>query len=337
MIAATSRKPLILRLLSEAINLANWAGDEIRHITRTCTKPSQLGVVDKGDKDFQTKADRLVQRLITVNLTKLFPECIIVGEEDLVEDKEEDLRLLNKFKDSLSNTDAAILKMTLPDDCGYENLTEKDITVWVDPLDGTAELVEGNIQRITVLIGISVKGSAIAGVIHQPFLKSTTDLDEKGRTMWGLVGLGCFGIAPKETPNPTLLGIITTKSHGNQNIEDTIEAIKPDRVLRIGGAGYKVLCVIEGEAHSYVFPSNGCKRWDTAAPEAILKASGGKLTDIFGNPYDYNYRTDNDYQNYLGVIASSKESMHSRIIKSIPNHVANGLLELQKQNLKPKC
>ena len=46
--------------------------------------------------------------------------------------------------------------------------------------------------------------------------------------------------------------------------------------------------LLEGKAHAYVFASPGCKKWDTAAPQAILEAAGGKLTDIKGEilPYD---------------------------------------------------
>ena len=49
----------------------------------------------------------------------------------------------------------------------------------------------------------------------------------------------------------------------------------------------QVLLVIEGKAHAYVFASPGCKKWDTCAPEAVLHAAGGKLTDIHGNYYQY--------------------------------------------------
>ena len=54
--------------------------------------------------------------------------------------------------------------------------------------------------------------------------------------------------------------------------------MQPDEVLRQGGAGNKVLRVIEGDAHAYVFASPGTKKWDTCAPEAILVAMGGRLT-----------------------------------------------------------
>ena len=49
----------------------------------------------------------------------------------------------------------------------------------------------------------------------------------------------------------------------------------------------QVLMVLEGQAHAYVFASPGCKKWDICAPEAILTASGGKLTDLHGVHYSY--------------------------------------------------
>ena len=54
-------------------------------------------------------------------------------------------------------------------------------------------------------------------------------------------------------------------------------------MLKVGGSGHKVLLLIEGKAHAYVFPSPGCKKWDTCAPEAILHALGGKVSEIIIN------------------------------------------------------
>ena len=40
--------------------------------------------------------------------------------------------------------------------------------------------------------------------------------------------------------------------------------------LAIGGAGHKVILLMEGEANCYVMASPGCKKWDTCAPEGII-------------------------------------------------------------------
>lgn len=60
--------------------------------------------------------------------------------------------------------------------------------------------------------------------------------------------------------------------------------------------------MIEKRAHAYVFASIGCKKWDTCAPEAILHALGGKLTDIHGKPILYHANAVR--KNMGGVLAT---------------------------------
>lgn len=325
----------MLRIISSAVSVASRAGAEVRRITKT----GQLGVVDKGKQDFQTEADRTAQRMIVASLANKFPKCVIVGEEDLAEDKQADADLI------VNSFDEEVLKLKLPNE--YKDVKEEDITIWVDPLDGTSEFVKGLLEHVTVLIGISIKGNSVAGIIHQPFYghsiasnsnqkeEANTNSDSIGRTMWGLVGLGCFGVTSKSLPDDQLI-VTTTASHGNKNIEDTLAALKPDKILKVGGAGHKVLLVIEGKAHSYVFASNGCKRWDTSAPEAVLKSLGGHLTDVFGNKIDYEYRSDGNYQNYFGIVASTNSQVHEKVIGNVPNEVKIRLKEFQKRNLSAK-
>lgn len=320
----SKQKPVMLRLIASAVSVATRAGEEVKRITKT----GELGLVDKGGRDYQTEADRTAQRMIVTSLTRQYPKCKIVGEEDLEEDKESDDKL------EVSTLEQSVLEQTLPEQ--YTQLKEEDITIWVDPLDGTTEFVKGFLEHVTVLIGISVAGRSVAGIIHQPYYQyAQFGSEAPGRTMWGLVGLGCFGVEPKVLPTDKLI-ITTTASHGNRNIEATLAVLKPDQVLKVGGAGHKVMLVIEGRAHSYVFSSYGCKRWDTSAPEAVLEAAGGKLTDVYGNRIDYQHRSDNNYQNYLGVIASCNEAVHKRVIENIPEDVKLRLTETQNKSMHSK-
>lgn len=142
----------------------------------------------------------------------------------------------------------------------------------------------------------------------------------KGRTIWALSGLGCFGVTPTQLPDDKLV-VTTTSSHGNALINSAIESLRPHETIRVGGAGYKVLSIVEGKANCYVFPSNGCKKWDTCAPEAILEASGGRLTDIFGNLIEYKIREDCKYANNFGVLASSNDDIHEKILAKIPDAI----------------
>ena len=45
--------------------------------------------------------------------------------------------------------------------------------------------------------------------------------------------------------------------------------------------------MLERRVLAYVHASRGCSLWDTCAPEAILKAGGGMLTDVFGKKISY--------------------------------------------------
>lgn len=307
-------KPLMLRLLASSVHLAKRAGVEVNRIIKT----GSLGVIDKGVQDFQTEADRTAQRLIIASLSKQYPKCKIVGEEELEDDIEADEKLLDL------SYDEEILNKTLPEQ--YNDVKDEDIIIWVDPLDGTTEFVKGSLDSVTVLIGISHKGRAVGGVIHQPFPNFSKGVrGETGRTIWGLIGMGCYGIEAKQM-SPDKLIITSTASHRNQFIEESIDAMKPDEVLRVGGAGYKVLLVIEGKAHSYVFTSNGCKKWDTCAPEAILESCGGSLTDSFGNHLDYNDTGKANHQNRLGIIATINRDLHKNIVGKIPENVKKELL-----------
>lgn len=81
---------------------------------------------------------------------------------------------------------------------------------------------------------------------------------------------------------------------------------------------------MEGKAHAYVFASAGCKRWDTCAPEAILVAAGGKLTDMHGNTYDYSKETD--VKNIGGVLATASAKDHDSYLKLIPKNVRETLV-----------
>lgn len=129
-------------------------------------------------------------------------------------------------------------------------------------------------------------------------------------------------------------------------MQAAIDAIKPDEVIKVGGSGHKVreiftslvnraidqiyhicsifqvLLLMEGKAHAYLFASPGTKRWDTCAPEAILHAMGGQLTDVNGNFYKYD--KDTPYSNKGGILATSKKEEHSYYLNAIPQELKDG-------------
>ncbi|CAM5102700.1 unnamed protein product [Eretmochelys imbricata] len=300
-----SSPTVLMRLMASAYSVAHRAGTIVRNVVAG----GDLGIVEKcGPNDLQTKADRLVQMTICSSLARKFPRVTIIGEEDLPShDVDEELIEEGQCEE--------ILKKAFPPQ--YSSIKEEELVVWVDPLDGTKEYTEGLLDHVTVLIGIAYEGKAIAGVINQPFYNYEAGADAVlGRTIWGVLGLGAFGFQLKEVPAGKHI-ITTTRSHSNKLVNDCISAMNPDNVVRVGGAGNKIIQLIEGKASAYVFASPGCKKWDTCAPEAILHAVGGKLTDIHGNPFHYNKEVK--HMNSAGVLATLKNFDYyaSRVPESV--------------------
>ncbi|XP_047243542.1 3'(2'),5'-bisphosphate nucleotidase 1 isoform X2 [Girardinichthys multiradiatus] len=326
---------VVMRLVASAYSVAEKAGAIVRKVLHS----GDLGIVEKtGANDLQTLADRLAQKSICASLSRRFPKITIIGEEDLpIEEVREDLIENGQAED--------ILQRSCPEQ--YRALKEEELVVWVDPLDGTKEYTEASrclhlqavaqkphkgldkthgtalwlLDNVTVLIGIAYGGRAIAGVINQPFynyqLGAEADL---GRTMWGMLGLGAFGFQLQEVPADKRI-VTTTRSHSNKTVTDCVNAMEPHEVIRVGGAGNKIIQLIEGKASAYVFASPGCKKWDTCAPEAILHAVGGKLTDMCGNAYCYN--ADVKHMNSAGVLATLRN--HDYYVSRVPQSVLQAL------------
>lgn len=300
---------VIMRLVASAYNAAEKAGTIVRKVLHS----GELGIVEKtGANDLQTLADRLAQQSICASLSRCFPKITIIGEEELPDEE---------VKEDLieSGHSEEILQKTCPEE--YSGIKEEELVVWVDPLDGTKEYTEGLLDNVTVLIGIAYGGRAIAGVIHQPFYNYELGTGAAlGRTMWGMPGLGAFGFQLQEVQGDRRI-VTTTRSHSNKLVTDCVDAMEPHEVIRVGGAGNKIIQLVEGKASAYVFASPGCKKWDTCGPEAILHAVGGKLTDMHGNAYRYDANVK--HMNSAGVLATLRN--HEYYVRRVPQSVLTAL------------
>ncbi|XP_068157745.1 3'(2'),5'-bisphosphate nucleotidase 1 [Drosophila tropicalis] len=305
--ATSTVSPIIMRIMAASIKTSVKAASIIRDVLKT----GDLGIVDKSNKndtqiDPQTLADRSAQRCIIASLTKKFPSVKIIGEEG-----DSDLNVPADWL--VEDLDEAFLQQSCPTE--WKDAKPEDFVIWVDPLDGTAEYTQGFVEHVTVLIGIAVKNAAVGGVIHQPFYKHPSG--ELGRTIWGLKGLGTGGFTQILPPTGQFI-ITTTRSHSNALHQQALNSFNATQTIKVGGAGFKVLQLLEGKAHAYVFATPGCKKWDTCAPEAVLEAQGGTLTDIDGHHYAYNASVE--HINRKGVLATVCQD-HAELVAKIPFEV----------------
>ena len=174
----------------------------------------------------------------------------------------------------------------------------------------------------------------VGGVIYQPFWRPTGTPQTQpptGRTVWGLVGgSGVRGVHLPETPPSSSpakgLTAVVTLSHYCNLTDMSVKSVSPSTLLRAGGAGYKMLMVIEGRADVYFNPSAGTKKWDTCAGDAILRAlapSPGILTDLMGKPLAYTPEKSN-YKN-RGFVVTLNESVHREVMSKLPEAVKSSL------------
>nr|CDJ85481.1 Inositol monophosphatase domain containing protein [Haemonchus contortus] len=313
-----NRASFLTRLVASSVRISEAAGATIKNVMTG----GDLKIIDKSlegePADLQTEADRRAQYLIVKSLTERFGNINIIGEEDVTSE-------CSGIEKNFA-VDVLLLEDELSSD--LKSVKPEDVVVWVDPLDGTSEVAmaiknknAALLEQVTVLIGIACHGRPIAGIIHQPYHKNT------GRTIWAIKGCGIHGISP--APAQSQRVVVTTRSHLSKSVIEALNALKEkglvDVIEKFGGAGYKVIKVLEGSA-AYVFASSGCKKWDTCAVEAVLNAAGGQLTDISGRALRYESTVQRN--NTGGVLASAPWVNHQDYVGSIPKALKDQLPEV---------
>lgn len=264
------------RELEVAVDLARAAGQTI---LAEYEKP--LRVEQKShDDDVEpvTQADRIANELIVNGLKAEFPSDGILAEESV--DTE---RRLSKSR------------------------------VWmVDPLDGTNGFIDGN-GDFAVQIGLVEDGEPVIAVVYLPL----------SRVLYRAVaGNGSWIERPqRETERATVserqtfatMRLAASRSHRSPRMNKVVERFGFREEVQRGSVGIKVGLLVEQQCDVYIHLSSRTKQWDTCAPQLILTEAGGRLTDLFGRPLNYNVK---DVNNRNGLVASNGAS-HELIIETL--------------------
>jgi 3'(2'), 5'-bisphosphate nucleotidase len=208
----------------------------------------------KSDLSPVTEADRAAEAAILRHLAEIAPSVPVVAEE-------------------------AVAAGRIPD-VGREFFL-------VDPLDGTKEFVKGG-DDFTVNIGLVRDGAPTVGVVFAP---ATGDLyaGASGEGAWkiGLVGGKPGGRATIHVrPRPaSAIRVVASKSHRTPETDAFIRQYDVGELVS-AGSSLKFCLVAEGEADLY--PRLGTTmQWDTAAGDAVVRAAGGTVLTLDGEPLPY--------------------------------------------------
>lgn len=245
-----------------AKQLAYQAG---KAILQHYARPPEISYKGQGKTDPVTQADKDANNIIVQGLTQAFPDDAILAEESIPSETR-------------------------------QNHTR----LWcVDPLDGTQEFIEHNGQFV-VMIGLAVQGIASLGVVYQP----TEDILYWGfeQTAWSQQGNEQKPL--KVTPNTPIEQaiVMVSRSHRSQTVSEVCRQLGVAKEFPLGSVGLKTTMVGQGKADLYISVSDKTWEWDACAPEAIVKAAGGYMTDCLGKPLLYNKPKPNTP---FGMVASS--------------------------------
>ena len=232
--------------ISFVLNLSKEAGQvatEMRH---------KVAITQKtGPNDLVTEADFAVSKLLTTELSRRFPDDIIISEEDehTVTDK----------------------GMTCPK---YSQVELESKRVWlIDPIDGTESYIN-NSTDYSVMIGLLVDLKPVFGWVSAPKLEAS---------YYGGPDYGAFKLKDGDSepfkygcPHPLSqsherrIVIGSRDRRGNPWISD----IPNISWVHVGSVGIKVAKVLDNIADVFIHLSGQLKTWDTAGPLAIAYGGG---------------------------------------------------------------
>tara|TARA_A100001388_G_C28759612_1_gene496953 strand:- start:355 stop:1257 length:903 start_codon:yes stop_codon:yes gene_type:complete len=192
---------------------------------------------------------------------------------------------------------------------------------WViDPLDGTKDFIQGT-ANYALHLALNYERKPLIGVVLIP------ERDElwisNGKNVW------CQGRDnSQKTPNLSKgkslkdMVLVTSKNHRNQKLRNLIDKIAFKETKIMGSIGCKISSILRGESDIYIclsLPGKSCpKDWDFAAPEAILKAAGGAITNLDNEDLSY---FNSKFEQGGIIIASSDRTLHKQICSEIKDLV----------------
>lgn len=291
-------------LLAACVAAAVHAGRVIREVVAA---GADLAVVNKADGayDPQTVADRRAQQRMMHALRRAFPALRIVGEEGELEPPEARDRV------DCDLPAAALPALDVPAE--LRALDWSELVLWMDPLDGTKRFAAAKYDEVSVLLGLSYRKRAVAGVVHLPFA------GKSGATYWGGPGMGVFLAAHADGPAHTTGHVrvprptsgfprrpltATVSSTNCDLVNSALRALAPGEVRTGGATGTMVLGVVTGASDMFLRFKNATRKWDICAVEPLLVALGGALVDAQdGKPYDYDADEDPTFDNPRGLLA----------------------------------
>ncbi|MGB3327441.1 MAG: inositol monophosphatase family protein [Thermomicrobiales bacterium] len=220
----------------------------------------------------------------------------------------------------------AVIRAAFPDDAILTEEGAKDQTrvdnprCWIaDPLDGTAQFVEGT-DRFEVLIALVAHGRPVVAVSAHP---------PSGLIHAAVTGAGAWTIQDNDiqpfriTPSQEPPRVVSSKWYRGNEGRDQIRA-----AAAVLGAAEPPIMEIGFQPRAFddairtydvflgLWPDNQAsiaQEWDVAASDLIVNEAGGRLTDFWGRLHQYN-KPDSGIVG--GLLAVADGPTHQRVLEA---------------------
>ncbi|KAL0220184.1 hypothetical protein RCL1_000039 [Eukaryota sp. TZLM3-RCL] len=243
---------------------------------------------DVMNLDFVTSVDLEVEKMVVSAFKYTYPDILVIGEEDVHPEVGEPIP--REYQPSAPS----VLSFNT-----FSNIDPSKLCVWIDPLDGTLSFIQKKYDGVTFLLGITLDGVPIAGIITHP-------IADPSFIMFGVVGWGLFkNFSPFVAVSPKADLIITTSDTHYDKCKEMLSSIVTHTIQRLDGTGRKFLSVLQGESHVFLLPLGRTKKWDSCAGHALLRCIGGETVDTTFSVVQY--VPFDDYSNSKGLIAFVRE------------------------------
>ena len=161
--------------------------------------------------------------------------------------------------------------------------------VWfVDPIDGTSSYVKGRDDYV-VMIGLAIGGQASLGAICHPASNTTWYgmRNKSSSVCYKMQDSTLTKIHLVSAPQHKEITIVMSRFHISRKQQFLNEKIAAQNIKKMSSVGLKAMTVIDKDADLYVCWSRRVHLWDTCAPLAIVRASGGFMGYVNGQEPSY--------------------------------------------------
>ena len=219
----------------------------------------------KSDNTPVSNGDLEVNKIVSEKIKKLTPSIPIISEET------SDNKLIKDLKN-----------------------------FWlIDPIDGTYDYIN-NLQEFTINAGLILNKQPVAGLIYAPAKKRMFYSYGQGNAYEFTDGKE-IKIDGSRNFDKDKIKFVSYSSKIKPEIQKIFDELNVKEFTRMKSS-LKFCVVATGEYDGYVAEPRACE-WDIAAGHAILKHSGGTITDFENNEILYGKK---DFKNPSIILKSSR-------------------------------